>query len=871
MNALLAALPAGVACVTFLIGFANLRIHAERQRAIQRADEIAREITHASGKEAIQDEDVEATSTSFSEAMHIDPVATWTLYAASFVSLICILLFSAQVANQHWSVNFDPASWADSFLPLLSMPVFSVVVTSLGWADYSWVIRDLSRRRSESFMETVRNAISLRREGKFSEALARLEPLTPKLDRWAWLFAFRSNCLEHLGNYAEATRLARMASALSPQNGWYILQIARLLWEQDQPRQALELADQAVTILPDEPSARGLRGIILDRLGEDEKALQDLEIALRNSPTDVELIRARSTSLIRSNVGDLSVRTIEQIIGENDEIFIAALRARAHTRLKKRDLEQAIKDLDGVISASESDSEAIAYRALAFSLLGDKDSAQKDISSYEALPSTTTLAGVVEIGQSLFRLARYDDALIKFSDYLQVHPNSRVALHWRGMVYEELGQVTKAIEDYEHRLQKDPKDIHFLVHHGSLMMDVGLRDSALRDLNEAVALSETNRYARGTRGSILMSLKKYEEAFEDFDYLARTDPDDVFSLVRRASVYLQLEKLQEALADLSSAERIDAEYARIYGVRGIILRIQEKLDEALRDLDRAIQLAPDDVIALANRAAVNDKLSRPQEAISDYSNAIRLSPSDATFHVQRGCVYFRSGAKLDAIRDYNKALSIAPSNVQVLLHRSEWYLDDGQSQEAIADLMRAHAEDSENLSVLERLTLAWKQAGDLDKARIYGAKAIEILKKARDEKPEDLSVLDGLAFIYAKTGDSENAGIVANQIASSVFGQDGRVRQIAYRWNNRGLPVESSILFKALADTDPSNVRDGLAYAISVCQANEVAEARRLFGELLSTDEAGATAAWDSLVIPSLLYKYEEVAACWDDALAHAR
>src|SRR5271163_2862493 len=100
---------------------------------------------------------------------------------------------------------------------------------------------------------------------------------------------------------------------------------------------------------------------------------------------------------------------------------------------------------------------------------------------------------------------------------------------------------------------------------------------------------------------------------------------------------------------------------------------------------------------------------------------------------------------------------------------------------------------------------------------------------------------------------------IANQIASNISGRERRVQQIAYRWNNEALPVESGILFKALMEIDPANTKDALTYAISLCQANETGEASRLFVELLLTNEAEALSAWNLLVRPDLLYKYDEV------------
>jgi Flp pilus assembly protein TadD len=103
------------------------------------------------------------------------------------------------------------------------------------------------------------------------------------------------------------------------------------------------------------------------------------------------------------------------------------------------------------------------------------------------------------------------------------------------------------------------------------LIDVGLRDSALNDLNEAVALDGKSRYVRGVRGTLLASLGRVQEAFDDFDHIVRRNPDDVAALVLRATMYDRLGKLDEAMADLRSAEHADANYARIYGIRGIIL------------------------------------------------------------------------------------------------------------------------------------------------------------------------------------------------------------------------------------------------------------------------------------------------------------
>jgi len=109
-----------------------------------------------------------------------------------------------------------------------------------------------------------------------------------KPDDWKSVYQ-EGYCLEQLGRLDDARARYRTAIALVEKNGdhfgWPYQGIARLMMD-DNAQAALEFAQKAVSLSPDEPSNHLVLSQVYDRLGKLPEAIQEAQAATVGNPTD---------------------------------------------------------------------------------------------------------------------------------------------------------------------------------------------------------------------------------------------------------------------------------------------------------------------------------------------------------------------------------------------------------------------------------------------------------------------------------------------------------------------------------------------------------------------------------------------------------
>jgi Zn-dependent membrane protease YugP/Tfp pilus assembly protein PilF len=151
--------------------------------------------------------------------------------------------------------------------------------------------------------------------------------------------------------------------------------------------------------------------------------------------------------------------------------------------------------------------------------------------------------------------------------------------------------------------------------------------TAVRQLNEAIALTPGTAITYINRGSTYLQLAQRDRALADFDRALALDPN--LPEVRRIRGNLWLEKhdYDRALADFDAAVALAPTVAAAWRDRGLTLLWRGEFDRALADLDEAIRLDATDAVAFNNRGVVRIKRGEPAQARADLEEAIRLDPN----------------------------------------------------------------------------------------------------------------------------------------------------------------------------------------------------------------------------------------------------
>jgi tetratricopeptide (TPR) repeat protein len=238
----------------------------------------------------------------------------------------------------------------------------------------------------------------------------------------------------------------------------------------------------------------------------------------------------------------------------------------------------------------------------------------------------------------------------------------------------------------------------------------------------ATALSALNRMAAEERLAGIAAVRCYSaagaetKAFDLLGAMAERWPNDPDVLYLRAKLHMK------AFNDATFAmfQRTPASY-RVHELSGEIFEVQRGYDDAVAEYRKAIEMnpqAPDlhfrlgRAILLAGRNA--DSLAKATAAFRD---ELKLNPEDGACEFQLGQIAQVEGKKTDAKAHFEEAVKLAPEFVQALIALGKVETLDKRYDRAVSLLNRAVALQPTNETAHYALLTAYRDAGQLDKAK----------------------------------------------------------------------------------------------------------------------------------------------------------
>jgi tetratricopeptide (TPR) repeat protein len=341
--------------------------------------------------------------------------------------------------------------------------------------------------------------------------------------------------------------------------------------------------------------------------------------------------------------------------------------------------------------------------------------------------------------------------------------------HDRGLAYLMLGQLDKAIADFQHAIT-----LYNTVGGGGFPGNrwAGL-DSAYCGLGQALH-------------------RKHEDiaSYDAFEQAIRLNPKGPNGYVGAGIALESLGRQNEALGRFADALRLAPNHSRAIGYRGATLEHLGRNDEALADFTTALRLDPTAAIFYRYRGALSSKLGHNDDALRDLNEAIRLNPNDADAYKDRGGVFERRHDSAHALADLNEALRLNPTSSRAFQNRAAAYNSRNQFDKALLDGDQAVKLDPRNagartnrgLSLLglgrheeavEELTAAIQLDPNLPAAFVNRGSAytrLALFDRAKDDYSEALRMAPGLA--QAEVGLAQVRDLVREHARSTPLELD---------------------------------------------------------------------------------------------------
>ncbi len=371
----------------------------------------------------------------------------------------------------------------------------------------------------------------------------------------------------------------------------------------------------------------------------------------------------------------------------------------------------------------------------------------------------------------------------------QRFPQSDNVIYLLGLIYEEQGDSTKAVELWEKSISIDPLRPDVYISLGRVLYKKELYDRAAQMLEKALELSPGMQKARYYLAELEMKRGRFEKVVALLGNHAENDPE---ALNRLGEAYLQLNRLKEAMLSFEKAVALNHELVNAY--YGLI-RVCRKLHEAEK-----LKHYSDVFRSLKSRGQKEGRDSR-----RTYDSLKITKRSTAHTHTDIARVYAakREAVKAEAL--YRRALALDPLYLHAYYYLGVLYESTSQLEKAAPlykKLIELNPRNGMQYIYLGSVQLRLKQ---VDQAEKNFHKAIEL----GPDRPEGYIAL---AHLYFYTGDNlryaaflAEKGVELSPVARN-FALLGRIYHL------QGLTEKAAEALRKALEKDPGNKQYQVLY-----------------------------------------------------------
>ena len=394
-----------------------------------------------------------------------------------------------------------------------------------------------------------------------------------------------------------------------------------------QRQEALDIADHAVLLDPQDPFSYLVRARVCLELRKLDRAIDDCSQAIRLKPDFGLAYALRGSCLVASGYIPEAIEDFTRAI-QCTPHYAGAYVFRANTKAMSGDMEGADRDYAQAIAAGARPAEVYLNKGAALSeVLHDHRAAIAEFTrAIEADPNYADAYYNRAIAH--LRLGETDAALADLARAIAADPSHAPAFLVRGNIYYANRCYHDAIDDYSAAIAADDLLAEAYCNRGIARAAIADFQHALADLKKAVTLRPSSAAIHYDYAIALDAAGKWQQSVEHFTKAIKLGMSLPSAYLYRGRALQALGHLQDAIVDLKKATRLDPQFADAWYALSLAYdqigkpKLAAKALARYRALSKAMAPPPtpqpSDTAVIAQWAeAVGASLVAPPEAVPE--------------------------------------------------------------------------------------------------------------------------------------------------------------------------------------------------------------------------------------------------------------
>jgi tetratricopeptide (TPR) repeat protein len=195
------------------------------------------------------------------------------------------------------------------------------------------------------------------------------------------------------------------------------------------------------------------------------------------------------------------------------------------------------------------------------------------------------------------------------ADVMDQKIEMETAFHlFKGAVYQNRGQVSKAIAQCNKAIEINPEYAPVYNSRGFAYIGKGEYDEAISDFNKAIEINPKFTMAYNNRGYAYGIKGQYDQAISDSNKAIELNPKLAMAYNNRGLAYLNKGQHDRAISDCNRALKVNPRDAMAYNLRAVAYFFKREFDKSWDDVHKAQSLGypvrPEFLIALEEASGI---------------------------------------------------------------------------------------------------------------------------------------------------------------------------------------------------------------------------------------------------------------------------
>jgi serine/threonine protein kinase len=284
-------------------------------------------------------------------------------------------------------------------------------------------------------------------------------------------------------------------------------------------------------------------------------ALADLNQAIALNPKLAQAYGNMGMMFVEQRDYNSAIKSLSQAIDcDNSNAAYYANRGFAYTQVG--DYAQAIANYSDAIKRDITNVQLHLSRAYIYICIEKFDEALNDYSDALKLDSSNIDIYVHRAGLN-YRLNHFQEAIFDYTKAIENTPNKSAKIyHCRGLAYKQIGEIDKALADYNSSLALDNKNPFLFYDRGLIHANLGNNLQSLMDFSNAIRLKDDYFQAYYSLGKIHELMGLSEEALEDYEKAIKINPELGMAYFSKAKILKQMKRFKESKFYCENAQKL---------------------------------------------------------------------------------------------------------------------------------------------------------------------------------------------------------------------------------------------------------------------------------------------------------------------------